>query len=136
MVAGSLPARRVLRMLFLVEQRPGIGGRAIAEELGVNLRTVRRYATSLRAVGVPLESERGAEGGYRIQHDATAPSPRGVWWADRLAPTVIVEQRGDRVLFGNADAPFGFSPDEALEIAATLRAAAVRARVVLELARG
>lgn len=60
------PAGRVLHLLELVQERPGITGPLLAVELGVAERTVRRYVTTLQDLGIPLETSRGRFGGYRI----------------------------------------------------------------------
>jgi predicted DNA-binding transcriptional regulator YafY len=63
----SRPTTRVLRLLELLQDRPGIGGRELATELEVDTRTVRRYATRLQELGIPVEAERGRAGGYRLR---------------------------------------------------------------------
>ncbi len=42
-------------------------GAAIAERLGVDARTVRRYAQAVQELGFPVEGERGPAGGYRLK---------------------------------------------------------------------
>ncbi len=59
-------------------------------------------------------------------------NPR-VWWADRLAPTLIVEpvvlgSGESRVVLGDADAPFLLTVQEAHEIGTALLSAAGEAR--------
>jgi hypothetical protein len=51
------------------------------------------------------------------------------WWADRLAPTIVVQHYGKHVVLGDADAPFVLTPEEAEDIARHLNtcAQAVRA---------
>src|SRR5437868_11899488 len=61
------PATRVLAFLELLQDRPGLGGRELAERLEIQPRTVRRYATALRELGIPVEAERGRAGGYRLR---------------------------------------------------------------------
>ncbi|MGM0346753.1 helix-turn-helix transcriptional regulator [Streptomyces sp. Adlamb9] len=60
------PTARVLAMLELLQDRPGISGRDLAQRLGVGERTVRRYATHLTDLGIPVSAERGRYGGYRL----------------------------------------------------------------------
>jgi predicted DNA-binding transcriptional regulator YafY len=63
----SRPTTRVLMLLELLQDRPGIGGRELAERLEVDTRTIRRYATRLQELGIPVEAERGRAGGYRLR---------------------------------------------------------------------
>jgi predicted DNA-binding transcriptional regulator YafY len=63
----SRPATRVLAFLELLQDHPGLGGRELAARLEIQPRTVRRYATALRELGIPVETERGRAGGYRLR---------------------------------------------------------------------
>jgi predicted DNA-binding transcriptional regulator YafY len=56
----------VLSMLELLQAHHRLGGRDLAERLGVDERTVRRYATTLADLGIPVAAERGRYGGYRL----------------------------------------------------------------------
>jgi predicted DNA-binding transcriptional regulator YafY len=62
----SHPTTRVLAMLELLQARRELTGRELAESLGVDERTVRRYALRLADLGVPVEARRGRYGGYRL----------------------------------------------------------------------
>lgn len=62
----SYPATRVLAMLELLQARQQLGGAELAERLGVDQRTVRRYAARLTELGIPVTAERGRYGGYRL----------------------------------------------------------------------
>jgi predicted DNA-binding transcriptional regulator YafY len=62
----SYPTTRVLAMLELLQAHHRLGGAALAERLGVDVRTVRRYADRLAELGVPVVAERGRYGGYRL----------------------------------------------------------------------
>jgi predicted DNA-binding transcriptional regulator YafY len=57
----------VLALLELLQANPSIGGAELAARLGVDPRTVRRYATRLQELGIPVGSERGRYGGYRLR---------------------------------------------------------------------
>jgi predicted DNA-binding transcriptional regulator YafY len=62
-------ARPTARVLFLLELLQSGGVRTVAElagRLGVDERTVRRYADHLIDLDVPVESVRGRYGGYRL----------------------------------------------------------------------
>jgi predicted DNA-binding transcriptional regulator YafY len=61
------PTTRVLALLELLQDRPGITGRELADLLEVDPRTVRRYAARLQELGIPVEAERGRAGGYRLR---------------------------------------------------------------------
>jgi predicted DNA-binding transcriptional regulator YafY len=58
---------RVLALLEALQDRPSITGPQLADRLGVDVRTVRRDILSLQALGIPVESERGVGGGYRLR---------------------------------------------------------------------
>ncbi|NKZ08659.1 YafY family transcriptional regulator [Actinomadura latina] len=53
-------------MLELLQANHLIGGAELARRLGVDERTVRRYAARLDDLGVPVAAERGRHGGYRL----------------------------------------------------------------------
>lgn len=53
-------------MLELLQAHHGMGGRDLAQRLGVDERTVRRYAARLAELGIPVAAERGRYGGYRL----------------------------------------------------------------------
>ncbi|MDG4530626.1 YafY family protein [Streptomyces sp. AV19] len=53
-------------MLELLQSHHRLGGAELARRLGVDERTVRRYATRLAELGIPVEAERGRYGGYRL----------------------------------------------------------------------
>jgi predicted DNA-binding transcriptional regulator YafY len=61
------PASRLLELLELLQGRPLTTGREIADRLGVDRRTVRRYVARLQELGIPIEGERGVGGGYRVR---------------------------------------------------------------------
>jgi predicted DNA-binding transcriptional regulator YafY len=56
----------VLALLELLQAHHVLGGRDLAERLGVDERTVRRYAATLSDLGVPVTARRGRYGGYRL----------------------------------------------------------------------
>ncbi len=62
----SHPTTRVLAMLEVLQTRREMTGPALAEHLGVDERTVRRYALRLVDLGIPVEARRGRHGGYRL----------------------------------------------------------------------
>jgi predicted DNA-binding transcriptional regulator YafY len=58
---------RLLELLELLQTHPGLTGREIADRLGVDRRTVRRYVSALQELGIPIGGERGVAGGYRLR---------------------------------------------------------------------
>jgi predicted DNA-binding transcriptional regulator YafY len=62
----SYPTTRVLALLELLQTHHSLGGRELAQRLGVDARTVRRYASRLVELGIPVEADRGRYGGYRL----------------------------------------------------------------------
>lgn len=62
----SYPATRVLALLELLQTYPGLTGAELAARLGVDQRTVRRYAERLAELGIPVAAARGRYGGYRL----------------------------------------------------------------------
>jgi predicted DNA-binding transcriptional regulator YafY len=58
---------RVLELLEALQDNASAGGPGLARRLGVDVRTVRRDVESLRALGIPVEAERGPGGGYRLR---------------------------------------------------------------------
>ena len=61
------PTARLLELLELLQAQPLITGREIADRLGVDRRTARRYVAALQDLGIPIEGQRGVGGGYRIR---------------------------------------------------------------------
>jgi predicted DNA-binding transcriptional regulator YafY len=53
-------------MLELLQANHHLTGRALADKLGVEERTVRRYAGRLAELGIPVQADRGRYGGYRL----------------------------------------------------------------------
>ncbi|QXJ26242.1 YafY family transcriptional regulator [Actinomadura graeca] len=53
-------------MLELLQANHRMGGAELARRLGVDGRTVRRYAARLEDLGIPVVAERGRHGGYRL----------------------------------------------------------------------
>src|SRR5919206_1828063 len=61
------PTTRLLAVLELLQSRQRVGGAELARRLEVDERTVRRYVTMLRDLGIPVEAERGRHGAYRLR---------------------------------------------------------------------
>jgi predicted DNA-binding transcriptional regulator YafY len=61
-----MSAARVLAMLELLQAHRRMTVGDLAGRLGVDERTVRRYAGTLADLGIPVAAERGRYGGYRL----------------------------------------------------------------------
>jgi predicted DNA-binding transcriptional regulator YafY len=60
------PSARVLAVLELLQAQAGLTGAELAERLGIDRRTVRRYIATLEEIGIPVTAERGRNGGYAL----------------------------------------------------------------------
>jgi predicted DNA-binding transcriptional regulator YafY len=59
-------ASRLVAMLLLLQVRGRMTAAELAKELAVSVRTVQRDAEALGEAGIPVYSERGRAGGYRL----------------------------------------------------------------------
>ena len=66
-------AERVLALLEALQDRAFATGPELAARLGVDVRTLRRDVASLRALGIPVEGERGRGGSYRLRPGYRVP---------------------------------------------------------------
>ncbi len=62
----SGPTTRVLTVLELLQAHGQMGGAELAERLNVDRRTIRRNITVLEELGIPVMTEQGRYGGYRL----------------------------------------------------------------------
>ncbi|MFM0499212.1 helix-turn-helix transcriptional regulator [Paraburkholderia caffeinilytica] len=62
----QMRASRLLSILMTLQARGRVTAQSLADECAVSLRTIYRDIDALSAAGVPVQSERGAEGGYRL----------------------------------------------------------------------
>ena len=109
------PTTRVLAVLELLQSHGQIGGAEMARRLEVDRRTLRRYITMLEEMGVPITTEQGRYGGYRLvpgfklppmmftDEEAQALSlgliaARGLGLADAAPAIESVQAKLDRVL--------------------------------------
>ncbi|MDT8842124.1 YafY family protein [Paraburkholderia fungorum] len=63
---AGMRASRLLSILMTLQARGRVTAQSLADECAVSLRTIYRDIDALSAAGVPVHSERGAEGGYRL----------------------------------------------------------------------
>ncbi len=82
------PAARVLAALEVLQARGWVGADELARRLEVDRRTVRRYMTTLRDLGFPVEARVGREGGYRLRPGF------------RLPPLMLTEDEALAVVLG------------------------------------
>ncbi|PZM94080.1 MAG: transcriptional regulator [Actinobacteria bacterium] len=96
----SHPASRVLAMLELLQTHPRLTGADLGHRLGVDERTIRRYAATLADLGIPVVATRGRYGGYRLGGGR------------RLPPLMLTDEEGLAVLVGLAAAAhLGLTPE-------------------------
>jgi len=74
--------------LELLQAHHALPGPELARRLGVDVRTVRRYADTLAQLGVPVSATRGRYGGYRLQPGY------------KLPPLMFTEDEGVAVVLG------------------------------------
>src|SRR5258708_36977453 len=60
------PTTRVLAVLELLQSHAQIGGAELARRVEVDRRTLRRYIAMLEEMGIPITTEQGRYGGYRL----------------------------------------------------------------------
>jgi predicted DNA-binding transcriptional regulator YafY len=72
-VAVSETAARLLRLLGLLQSRPGWTGRELADRLAVTPRTVRKDVERLRDLGYAVHARPGRSGGYRLGVPTAVP---------------------------------------------------------------
>jgi predicted DNA-binding transcriptional regulator YafY len=121
-----MPVDRLLELLNLLRARPQSTAGALADELGVSVRTVYRYVDALRGTGVPIAGEAGV--GYRLRPGFELPPL--TFDAEELAALVT----GARMVFRYADPDLGAAARRALhklEAALPPDAAAVVRRTAL-----
>lgn len=67
------PTARALRVIEILQTRPGATAGELAARLGVTERAARRYVGILREAGIPVDSARGPYGGYRLGRGTRLP---------------------------------------------------------------
>ena len=103
------PTTRVLALLELLQSHDEISGPELARRLDVDARTLRRYITRLQGLGIPVVSERGRYGAYRLSADGKLPPMMfsdeeavavsvGLLFADRLGGAQSARSKLERVM--------------------------------------
>jgi predicted DNA-binding transcriptional regulator YafY len=64
---------RALAILLLLSRRRLLSATELSRRFGVSVRTIYRDIDRLIALGIPVEAERGAEGGFRLAAEFLAP---------------------------------------------------------------
>jgi predicted DNA-binding transcriptional regulator YafY len=115
----AAPSIRLLAFLEILQERPFVTGRELAERLEVDIRTVRRYVAAVHELGIPVEGERGPAGGYRLRPGY------------KLPPLMFTDDEATAVVFGLVAARrLGVrTADEALAKVHRVLPAALRSRV-------
>ncbi|AKU22277.1 YafY family protein [Massilia sp. NR 4-1] len=62
----SKPATKALAILEMLQNQRQISGAELAERVGIDRRSLRRYIAALEELGIPITSERGRYGGYML----------------------------------------------------------------------
>ena len=111
----SHPTTRVLAVLELLQSHTQMSGAELARRVEVDPRTLRRYISMLEEMGIPITTEQGRYGGYRLvpgfklppmmftEEEAQALSlgllaARGLGLADAAPAIESVQAKLDRVL--------------------------------------
>jgi predicted DNA-binding transcriptional regulator YafY len=129
------PVTRLFTVLDLLQTRSGITAAQLAEHLEVNTRSVRRYITMLQDLGIPVESERGPYGGYRLRPGFKLPP---LMWTEEEALAITLGLRAAQQL-GLADTLPGVvsalaKVERVLPLSLRERVQAVQDTVTLDLA--
>ena len=67
------PTSRVLAVLEMLQASHRVTGPELARRTGVDERTIRRYIAHLMELGVPIDTERGRDGGYALSRGYKLP---------------------------------------------------------------
>ncbi|MEC7384996.1 MAG: HTH domain-containing protein, partial [Planctomycetota bacterium] len=98
---------RLLRLMRMIEARPGLGSAELAAELQVSERTVFRDVDAMKVAGVPVKARRQL-GGYVIEGEVLS-SARGLEADELAALRVLVEE-----VAGKGQVPYLDAADRAV----------------------
>jgi predicted DNA-binding transcriptional regulator YafY len=62
----SKPAIKALTLLEMLQSQRQLSGAELADRLGIDRRSLRRYIAMLEELGIPITAERGRYGGYML----------------------------------------------------------------------
>jgi predicted DNA-binding transcriptional regulator YafY len=62
----SKPAIKALTILEMLQSQRQISGAELADRVGIDRRSLRRYIAMLEELGIPITAERGRHGGYML----------------------------------------------------------------------
>ncbi|GCE30069.1 transcriptional regulator [Dictyobacter alpinus] len=96
------PVSRLLIVLNLLQARSSITAKELAERLEVNTRSVRRYIIMLQDLGIPVETERGRYGGYRLRPGFKLPP---LMWTEEEAVAVTLGLQAVKLLGSGSSQP-------------------------------
>lgn len=96
------PTSRTLALLELLQSHDELSGTELTHRLNVDGRTLRRYITKLQDLGIPVESDRGRYGGYRLTAGFKVP-PMMFTEQESLAVSVALTFAGSKGLIGGLD---------------------------------
>ena len=111
------PTTRILAVLELLQSHARMSGAELARRLEVDPRTLRRYISTLEEMGIPITTEQGRYGGYRLVPGFKLPplmftddeaqalslgllAARGLGLGDAAPALESVQAKLDRVLPG------------------------------------
>jgi predicted DNA-binding transcriptional regulator YafY len=128
------PLSRLFTLLDILQSRPGVTAMQLAERLQVEARSVRRYTTMLRDMGIPVEAVRGRYGGYRLRPGYRLPP---LMWTEEEALAVtlglqVVQRLGFAEAVPTVESALA-KVERVLPLALRERVQAVQDRVVLDL---
>lgn len=66
-------SKRVIELMIAINQRKKFTARELADEFEVSIRTIMRDLQVLSELGVPLYTEYGPHGGYRVLRERQLP---------------------------------------------------------------
>ena len=119
------PTTRILALLELLQAHHRLGGAELARRLEIDERTVRRYASRLVELGIPVVASRGRYGGYALLPGYRLPP---LMLDDDEAMAVVLGLIAGRAL-GLATTTTGVAPESALAKIQRVLPAGLRSRI-------
>jgi predicted DNA-binding transcriptional regulator YafY len=119
------PTTRILALLELLQAHHRLGGAELARRLEIDERTVRRYASRLVELGIPVVASRGRYGGYALLPGYRLPP---LMLDDDEAMAVVLGLIAGRAL-GLATTTTGVAAESALAKIQRVLPAGLRSRI-------